>query len=179
MRVVFLSAEKGWKRFNVVFAPLKPSMVTSGDLHLAALVPCRSLAIRTGGLVPFYSFQTQMPLNSDTPTNSLKVGKICSIGQRKDCFNQRLSTDLISFSFTCVRVSWWQLATCSFLGKLPLEKASVGLCPVPLHPSSPAAWGNLLPRSTPMSILVNFGAECLVFIVQLTSNYGIKYPLIL
>lgn len=80
-----------------------------------------------------------MLLNSDTPTNSLKVEKIRSIGQRKDCFNHHLSADLISFSFTCVRVIWWQLAVCSFVGKLPLEKASVGLCPAPLHPKQPCS----------------------------------------
>lgn len=53
MRVGFLSAEKEWKKFNAVFAPLKPSMVTSGDLDLAALSIVQALLpIRTGGLAP-------------------------------------------------------------------------------------------------------------------------------
>lgn len=134
-------------------------------------VPCRPLLIK---LVvwsqTFYSFHIQMPLNPDTPTDSLKVEKICTVSQRKYLFPHHLSIDLTTIRLMCVRVIWWQLVICSFLGKLPWEKASVGLRPVVLHSSNIADRRNLLPRLTPMSILVNCGAECTVCIVQLTDN---------
>jgi len=84
-----------------------------------------------------------MPLNTNTPTNSLKVEKICNIGQRKYLFACHLSIDLTTFSLRCVRVIWWQLVICSFLGKLSLEKASVGLCGAMSRwssPKQPCSW---------------------------------------
>lgn len=134
----FFAAEKEWKQFNVVFAPLKPRMsyqwwAWPGCFRYHA-GPCLSELVVWSQA--FYSPHIQMPSSS----NSLKVEKICNIGQRKYLFAHHLSIDLTSFSLTCVMVIWWQLVICSFLGKPPLEKASVGLCPVVLHPSNTTAW---------------------------------------
>lgn len=116
-----------------------------------------------------YAFHIQMPLNFDTPTDSLKVEKICNIGQRICIFGYHLSIDLASLIFHVLVWCGGSWLLPAFLENCPQRKPLWGPNSV-LHPSNTAAGRNLLTRLTPMTVLVECGAECLVCVVQLTNN---------